>query len=149
MAVDCEPPVELVRACNTHAIALLSCSQNSARAIEQLRTMISKALAPTLLLQDVDGDEFRAADLPLLHVYIQTQLQLAALSEKLSELKPAVEARIGALWSLANIATLIGLVGTVAGLIQTSASALQLTNPASRSVCAIKSAHIFAEDLSP
>ena len=36
-----------------------------------------------LLLQDVDGDEFRAADLPLLHVYIQTQLQLAALSEKL------------------------------------------------------------------
>ncbi len=53
MAVDCEPPVELMRACNTHAIALLSCSQNSARAIEQLRTMISKALAPTLLLHGV------------------------------------------------------------------------------------------------
>lgn len=43
----------------------------------------------------------------------------AALSEKLSELKPAVEKRIGALWSLANIATLIGLIGTVAGLIAT------------------------------
>ncbi|MEZ4440717.1 MAG: MotA/TolQ/ExbB proton channel family protein [Polyangiaceae bacterium] len=41
----------------------------------------------------------------------------AALSEKLSELKPAAEARIAALWSLANIATLIGLVGTVFGLI--------------------------------
>jgi biopolymer transport protein ExbB/TolQ len=41
----------------------------------------------------------------------------AALSEKLSELKPQVEARIPALWSLANIATLIGLVGTVFGLI--------------------------------
>ena len=41
----------------------------------------------------------------------------AALSEKLSELKPVVEARIAALWSLANIATLIGLVGTVFGLI--------------------------------
>ncbi len=41
----------------------------------------------------------------------------AALSEKLAELKPAVEARIAALWSLANIATLIGLVGTVFGLI--------------------------------
>ncbi|MCA9621604.1 MAG: MotA/TolQ/ExbB proton channel family protein, partial [Myxococcales bacterium] len=39
------------------------------------------------------------------------------LSEKLSELKPAAEARIAALWSLANIATLIGLVGTVFGLI--------------------------------
>ena len=41
----------------------------------------------------------------------------AALSEKLSELKPQVEARIASLWSLANIATLIGLVGTVFGLI--------------------------------
>jgi len=41
----------------------------------------------------------------------------AALSEQLSGLKPKVEARIGALWSLANIATLIGLVGTVMGLI--------------------------------
>ncbi len=46
----------------------------------------------------------------------------AALSEKLSELKPRVEARIPALWSLANIATLIGLVGTVAGLISAFAA---------------------------
>ena len=43
----------------------------------------------------------------------------AALSEKLSELKPHVEKRIGALWSLANIATLVGLIGTVKGLIAT------------------------------
>jgi biopolymer transport protein ExbB len=46
----------------------------------------------------------------------------AALSEKLSELKPESEKRIGALWSLANIATLIGLLGTVSGLIATFAS---------------------------
>lgn len=46
----------------------------------------------------------------------------ASLSEKLSELKPDVEKRIGALWSLANIATLIGLLGTVFGLIATFAS---------------------------
>lgn len=46
----------------------------------------------------------------------------AALSEKLSELKPSVEKRIGTLWSLANIATLIGLIGTVSGLIRTFAS---------------------------
>jgi biopolymer transport protein ExbB len=46
----------------------------------------------------------------------------AALSEKLGDLKPAVEKRIGALWSLANIATLIGLIGTVSGLITTFAS---------------------------
>lgn len=43
----------------------------------------------------------------------------AALSEKLAEVKPEVEKRIGALWSLANIATLVGLVGTVFGLIST------------------------------
>lgn len=46
----------------------------------------------------------------------------ASLSETLSELKPEVEKRVGALWSLANIATLIGLLGTVFGLIQTFAS---------------------------
>lgn len=46
----------------------------------------------------------------------------AAMSEKLSELKPAVEKRIGILWSLANIATLIGLLGTVYGLINTFAA---------------------------
>lgn len=46
----------------------------------------------------------------------------AALSEKLSELKPQAEKRVGALWSLANIATLIGLLGTVSGLIQTFAA---------------------------
>lgn len=46
----------------------------------------------------------------------------AALSECLSELKPESEKRVGALWSLANIATLIGLLGTVFGLIATFAA---------------------------
>ncbi|MBK8255954.1 MAG: MotA/TolQ/ExbB proton channel family protein [Polyangiaceae bacterium] len=46
----------------------------------------------------------------------------AALSEKLSELKPEVEKRDAALWSLANIATLVGLIGTVSGLITTFSS---------------------------
>lgn len=46
----------------------------------------------------------------------------AALSEKLSELKPQAEKRVGSLWSLANIATLIGLLGTVSGLIATFAA---------------------------
>jgi len=43
----------------------------------------------------------------------------AAMSEKMGELKPALEKRIGSLWSLANIATLVGLLGTVLGLIHT------------------------------
>jgi biopolymer transport protein ExbB/TolQ len=51
----------------------------------------------------------------------------AALSEKLGELRPKVEARIATLWSLANIATLIGLVGTVFGLI-TAFSAIAGSN---------------------
>lgn len=46
----------------------------------------------------------------------------AALSEKLNELKPQAEKRVGSLWSLANIATLIGLLGTVSGLIATFAA---------------------------
>lgn len=46
----------------------------------------------------------------------------AALSERFSELKPAIEKRIGSLWSLANISTLIGLLGTVTGLINTFAA---------------------------
>src|ERR1700676_4103405 len=43
----------------------------------------------------------------------------AAMSEKMSELKPMAEKRIGWLWSLANIATLVCLLGTVTGLITT------------------------------
>src|ERR1700755_1835402 len=46
----------------------------------------------------------------------------AAMSEKMGELRPAVEKRVGSLWSLANIATLIGLIGTVTGLISTFAA---------------------------
>lgn len=46
----------------------------------------------------------------------------ASLSETLSDLKPEAEKRVGALWSLANIATLIGLLGTVSGLIATFAA---------------------------
>src|SRR6202142_1593562 len=46
----------------------------------------------------------------------------AAMSEKMSELRPAVEKRVGSLWSLANIATLVGLLGTVLGLIHTFAA---------------------------
>ncbi len=57
----------------------------------------------------------------------------AALSEKLAEIKPQVEKRIAALWSLANIATLVGLVGTVFGLISTfGAIAAEGLSPATK-----------------
>ena len=66
-----------------------------------------------------------AAQLPLLQVVKAglTQAQrgdeavIAAMEEKWAELHPDLEKRIGALWTLANIATLIGLLGTITGLI--------------------------------
>jgi biopolymer transport protein ExbB/TolQ len=45
-----------------------------------------------------------------------------ALEEAVLEVTPAISKRIASLWSLANIATLVGLVGTIWGLIQTFAS---------------------------
>ena len=66
-----------------------------------------------------------AAPLPLLMVVKAglTQAQrgdeavIASMEEKWAELHPDLEKRIGALWTLANIATLIGLLGTITGLI--------------------------------
>ena len=40
-----------------------------------------------------------------------------AIEETLIDVTPDLKKRIGALWSLANIATLIGLLGTITGLI--------------------------------
>ncbi len=67
-----------------------------------------------------------AAPLPLLQVVKSglTQVNrgeeavIASMEERMSEVLPALEKRIGALWTLANIATLIGLLGTIRGLIR-------------------------------
>lgn len=42
-----------------------------------------------------------------------------AMEETMVDTLPEVKTRIGALWSLANIATLVGLLGTITGLIST------------------------------
>lgn len=41
-----------------------------------------------------------------------------SIEESIMEVTPAIQKRIGALWSLANIATLLGLIGTILGLIR-------------------------------
>jgi len=47
------------------------------------------------------------------------ELEVAkAVEESIMEVTPALQRRIGALWSLANIATLLGLIGTIIGLIR-------------------------------
>ena len=51
-----------------------------------------------------------------------------AMEETMTDTLPEVKTRIGALWSLANIATLIGLLGTITGLIKTFRS-LETMNP--------------------
>jgi biopolymer transport protein ExbB/TolQ len=80
-----------------------------------------------------------AAPLPLLQVVKAglTQAQrgddavIAAMEERWAELHPLLEKRIGALWTLANIATLIGLLGTISGLIR-SFGAVAHAEPAQR-----------------
>ncbi len=52
-----------------------------------------------------------------------------AMEETMTDTMPEVKTRIGALWSLANITTLIGLLGTITGLIKTFRAIGEL-NPA-------------------
>lgn len=54
-----------------------------------------------------------------------------AMEETMTDTLPEVKTRVGALWSLANISTLIGLLGTITGLIATF-SAIGHANPADR-----------------
>lgn len=54
-----------------------------------------------------------------------------AMEETMTDAMPEVKTRIGALWSMANIVTLTGLLGTITGLIATF-SALKDSNPADK-----------------
>ncbi len=81
-----------------------------------------------------------AEDLPFLQVIKSglTQVNrgeesvIASMEERMSEVIPSLEKRIGSLWSLANIATLIGLLGTISGLIK-AFKAVGFAEPAQRS----------------
>ena len=57
---------------------------------------------------------------------------IAQMEERMSEVVPQLEKRIGVLWTLANIATLIGLLGTISGLIK-SFAAVAFAEPAQKS----------------
>jgi biopolymer transport protein ExbB len=54
-----------------------------------------------------------------------------AMEETMVDVTPEVKVRIAALWSMANICTLTGLLGTVTGLIRTF-DAIKDVNPADR-----------------
>jgi biopolymer transport protein ExbB/TolQ len=57
----------------------------------------------------------------------------ASIDEAMTEVVPQVTRRAGILWGIANLATLIGLVGTVWGLIE-SFAAVALVSPDQKSV---------------
>jgi len=81
-----------------------------------------------------------AADVPLLRVFRAGLMQVnrgdeavvTAIEEQVMDIEPLVTKRIGALWSLANIGTLIGLLGTILGLIHTFGSLDRIPDPAQR-----------------
>jgi len=81
-----------------------------------------------------------AAPLPLLQVVKAGLTQanrgeeavVAAIEEKMLDVTPELNKRIAALWSLANIATLIGLLGTITGLIR-AFEAVSFASPEQRS----------------
>jgi len=81
-----------------------------------------------------------AAPLPLLQVVRSglTQVSrgedavIASMEEKLADVVPALEKRTPALWTLANLATLIGLLGTIRGLIRAFAAVGQIDDPSQK-----------------
>ena len=81
-----------------------------------------------------------AAPLPMLQVVKAGLSQvnrgdeavIAMMEERMGEVVPALEKRIPMLWSLANIATLVGLLGTISGLIK-SFAAVAFAEPAQKS----------------
>lgn len=81
-----------------------------------------------------------AADVPLLRVFRAGLMQVnrgpesvvTAIEEQTMDIEPAVNKRIGALWSLANIGTLFGLLGTIIGLINTFSALDKIQDPARR-----------------
>jgi biopolymer transport protein ExbB len=81
-----------------------------------------------------------AAPLPLLQVVKAglTQVNrgeeavIASMEERMSEVMPELEKRIPALWSIANIATLIGLLGTISGLIRAFKAVGMIADPSQK-----------------
>jgi biopolymer transport protein ExbB len=81
-----------------------------------------------------------ADDVPLLRVFRAGLMQVnrgpeavvTAIEEQTMDIEPAVNKRVGALWSLANIGTLFGLLGTIMGLINTFGALDKIQDPARR-----------------
>ena len=117
------------------AIFLLFKSQiNSKGLLEQLRKLIQANNVDRAIRLCGSGNAplLRVAKAGLVQVHRGEEAVSTAIEESLVETLPDIKKRISPLWSLANIATLLGLLGTVTGLIRAFA-AVGFASPEERS----------------
>lgn len=107
---------------------------NAKGLLEQLRKLIqaNNVDRAIRLCGSTNAPLLRVAKAGLVQVHRGEEAIATSVEEALVETTPDVKKRIPALWSLANIATLVGLLGTVLGLIR-SFGALSAADPAKRS----------------
>ncbi|PIE65878.1 MAG: hypothetical protein CSA24_01675 [Deltaproteobacteria bacterium] len=93
---------------------------NAKGLLDQLRKLIqaNNVDRAIRLCGSTNAPLLRVAKAGLVQVHRGEEAISTSVEEALVEVTPEVKKRIGALWSLANIATLVGLLGTVLGLIQ-------------------------------
>ncbi|MFH1131994.1 MAG: MotA/TolQ/ExbB proton channel family protein [Pseudomonadota bacterium] len=98
---------------------LLKGQINAKGLLEQLRKMVqgNNVDRAIRLCGSKNMPLLRVAKAGLVQVHRGEEAVATAIEESLVEASPEVKKRIASLWSLANIATLVGLLGTVLGLI--------------------------------
>lgn len=106
---------------------------NAKGLLEQLRKLIqaNNVDRAIRLCGSTNAPLLRVAKAGLVQVHRGEEAIATSVEEALVEATPDVKKRIPALWSLANIATLVGLLGTVLGLIR-SFGAVGTADPAKR-----------------
>ena len=93
---------------------------NAKGLLEQLRKLIqaNNVDRAIRLCGSTNAPLLRVAKAGLVQVHRGEEAIATSVEEALVETTPEVKKRISSLWSLANIATLVGLLGTVLGLIK-------------------------------
>lgn len=106
---------------------------NAKGLLEQLRKLIqaNNVDRAIRLCGSTGAPLLRIAKAGLVQVHRGEEAIATSLEEALVETSPEVKKRVSSLWSLANIATLVGLLGTVLGLI-TAFGAVSKADPATR-----------------
>jgi len=107
---------------------------NAKGLLEQLRKLIqaNNVDRAIRLCGSTNAPLLRVAKAGLVQVHRGEEAIATSVEEALVETTPEVKKRISSLWSLANIATLVGLLGTVLGLIK-AFGAVGTADPAKRS----------------